>query len=157
LVPAGVSARHVLTWIARRERYGASGRGGSFAHRVAKLRTHCRRGHLFTDASVDLSHNARTGRTERTCKICRRQRQAGKRRTRPEYVWGVSISAHDDFYLRTYDRLRGRLVAAHPDKGRRSSAEFVRAQRAWMKFETREKSWYAQYGLEPPRRKEVAA
>lgn len=153
---------HRRAWITRREQYGASGLSARGVSQIAALnrrrrvrgyglKTHCKRGHAFTDANTLVSAGVRY------CRACKALRERG----RPLWVAvagaRVSLAAHDAYYLRERQRLRDVMVAAHPDKGG-TSKRFLAARAAYEAWMAREAVWYAAVSVAPPtRRRDVLA
>jgi len=121
--------------------------------------TQCKRGHAFTRQNTSYAWSKRGTRIQ-VCRACRRLNWHRRRGRDVRPAWAlptsqptarVSIAAHDRFHLREWRKLRDAMIAVHPDRGG-TSAQFVQARRAFERFMSAEKKWYAAVNLPPPDR-----
>lgn len=66
----------------------------------------------------------------------------------------IYVSAHDRWHLKILRKFKRQVFRHHPDRNRRGQGGFITFQilRKRKFFEERERRWYSQFGLTPPKR-----
>lgn len=167
LARTDISVGAQRSWARRRLRYGDHGvspqgiarlrvAGQRTQHAAALARrnaTHCKRGHRFTSTNTYYWPSRRGYRLCRACTIARKRRARSKN-SRPIACIApdgtkIYILPHDRYYHREVQRLKTRMMNAHPDRGG-TVRRFERAMQALKQFKAREAAWYAEFNLLPP-------